>query len=59
MDAGSTGLWLAAWEGNAKALGFYAHLGYADVGHAAYVIQGQSFGNRIMFKRIELRAHEA
>ena len=49
---GANALWLAAWEGNANALGFYAHLGYADVGRATYVIQGQSFGNRILLKHL-------
>ena len=50
-EVGAGVLWLAAWEGNANALGFYAHLGYADVGHAAYIIQGQSFVNRILLRR--------
>ena len=48
--AGSAGVWLSAWEQNTRALAFYKRQRYKDVGHAQYVIQGQSFGNRIFFK---------
>ena len=48
----SEGLWLAAWEKNANALAFYDRVGYKDIGHATYLIQGQSFGNRILFKKV-------
>jgi diamine N-acetyltransferase len=50
LKAGVQSLWLAAWEGNANALGFYDRMGYADIGAAPYVIHGQSFTNRILHK---------
>ncbi|HMN45405.1 MAG TPA: GNAT family N-acetyltransferase [Povalibacter sp.] len=49
-EAGSAGVWLSAWERNTRALSFYKRQRYEDVGHALYVIQGQSFGNRIFFR---------
>jgi diamine N-acetyltransferase len=49
-EAGSGGVWLSAWEHNTRALAFYKRQNYEDVGFAHYVIQGQSFGNRIFFK---------
>ena len=49
-EARSAGVWLSAWEHNARALSFYKRQGYEDVGHAQYVIQGQSFENRIFFR---------
>ncbi len=52
MHAGSGGLWLSAWERNTRALAFYQHLHYQDLGFAYYVIQGQSFGNRILYKPV-------
>ena len=50
--AGSGGLWLSAWERNTHALAFYQHLNYQDMGLGYYVIQGQSFGNRILYKPV-------
>jgi diamine N-acetyltransferase len=51
-QAGSGGVWLSAWEYNTRALAFYKRQRYEDVGHAQYVIQGQAFGNRILFRPI-------
>jgi diamine N-acetyltransferase len=53
--AGLGALWLSAWVNNANALAFYSHLGYQDVGLANYVIQGQSFENRILYKAVSPR----
>ena len=50
IEAGSAGIWLSAWEYNTRALAFYKRQRYKDVGYAQYVIQGQSFGNRILFR---------
>lgn len=49
-ETGSAGLWLSAWENNMPALAFYKRQGYKDVGHAQYIIQGQSFGNRVFYR---------
>lgn len=49
-EAGSAGVWLSAWEHNARALEFYRRQHYQDVGCAQYTIQGQSYGNRIFFR---------
>lgn len=45
-------LWLTAWEGNARALAFYARMGYADVGATTYALQGRSYGNRVLAKSL-------
>jgi diamine N-acetyltransferase len=50
--AGSSGVWLSAWEHNTRALAFYQSQRYEDVGRALYVIQGQAFGNRIFSKSV-------
>lgn len=49
-------LWLSAWEQNTRALSFYKHMGYVDVGQAHYMIQGQAFANRILHKPIRMSA---
>lgn len=56
IEARNAGVWLSAWEGNTRALAFYKRQRYKDVGHAQYVIQGQSFGNRILFKPVASEA---
>lgn len=45
-------IWLTAWSGNHRALGFYRHLGYADAGATEYVIEGRGYENRVMVKRL-------
>ncbi len=42
------GLWLTAWSGNTKALGFYAAQGYEDLGLTHYEFEGQQFENRVL-----------
>ncbi len=49
-QAGAAGVWLTAWEHNARALAFYKRQRYEDIGHTLCVIQGQSFGNRVFFR---------
>ncbi|WAC73992.1 GNAT family N-acetyltransferase [Roseateles sp. SL47] len=41
-------LWLTAWEGNHRALAFYARRGYADRGDTFYEIEGQRYVNRVL-----------
>lgn len=45
-------LWLTAWEGNARALAFYARRGYADVGATTYTFEGREYGNRVVAKQL-------
>lgn len=44
--------WLSAWEGNARALAFYARQGYQDVGETDYRIDGVSYRNRVFHKAL-------
>lgn len=41
-------LWLTAWEGNGRALAFYAAQGYRTLGDTTYHFQGRSYGNRVL-----------
>ena len=50
-DAGLAALWLTAWDGNHRALAFYAHEGYADVGATSYSFEGNSYGNRVLARQ--------
>ncbi|HVE53812.1 MAG TPA: GNAT family N-acetyltransferase [Ramlibacter sp.] len=50
--AGASSLWLSAWEGNARALAFYARAGYDDVGASEYTFEGRAYANRVFAKRI-------
>lgn len=45
---GRAALWLTAWEGNHRALAFYAREGYADIGATVHRIEGQAYGNRVL-----------
>ena len=47
---GATQLWLTAWVGNLRALGFYAAVGWRDVGCTDYVFEGEAFPNRIFVR---------
>lgn len=54
--AGAPCLWLTVWEGNLRALAFYARLGYADVGSSTHALEGRAYGNRVVARRL---AHPA
>ena len=45
-------MWLTVWDGNLKALGFYFHIGYAEVGHTTYSFQGSTYANRVIVKHL-------
>ena len=47
---GATRLWLTAWVGNPRAIGFYAAQGWQDVGSTDYVFEGETFLNRIFVR---------
>jgi ribosomal protein S18 acetylase RimI-like enzyme len=48
----SKALWLIAWERNDRALAFYARRGYEDVGADTYTFRDQTYGTRVLAKRI-------
>lgn len=48
----SKALWLIAWERNDRALAFYARLGYADVGAGTYTFHDQTYGTRVLARRL-------
>lgn len=44
--------WLSTWVHNEKAIGFYKHLGFLDIGCKNFQIEGASHKNRILaFKK--------
>ncbi len=45
---GAFTLWLTAWVGNHRVLGFYASRGYTDLGATMYVFQDEQFENRLL-----------
>lgn len=51
-DHGLEALWLTAWDGNHRALGFYAHQGYADIGATLHRIEGIDYGNRVLVRAL-------
>jgi len=50
LEHGQRAVWLTAWSGNAPALAFYPRRGYVDIGRTEYVIEGQSYENRVFVK---------
>lgn len=51
-DAGLHTLWLTAWEGNERALHFYARRGYGDIGATMYSFEGREYGNRVLARTL-------
>ena len=51
--AGLAALWLTAWDGNQRALAFYAREGYADIGATSYSFEGNSYGNRVLARDLK------
>lgn len=54
-EVGLGALWLTAWDGNHRALGFYAREGYADVGATSYSFEGNRYGNRVLARALASR----
>ena len=54
LEHGHSALWLTAWSGNAPALAFYPHLGYANIGRTEYVIEDQRYENQVFAKPAEI-----
>ena len=46
-------LWLIAWDGNERALAFYARQGYRDLGADTYTFQGHTYGTRVLAKEVQ------
>ena len=53
---GHPAVWLTAWSGNRRALGFYAALGYRDVGATTYLIDGTAHANRVLARQLAAQA---
>ena len=52
----ASGLWLAAWSGNHRALSFYPAVGYEPVGLTNYIIEGQAYENQVFAKALQRNA---
>ena len=52
---GTSTLWLTAWVGNIRALGFYSRQGYEDHGSSDYTFEEESFENRVLAKNLPQR----
>ncbi|MCE3273113.1 MAG: Acetyltransferase, family [Ramlibacter sp.] len=50
LSAGAPALWLTVWEGNRRALAFYARSGYADMGATVHAFEGREYANRVVAK---------
>lgn len=50
--AGADVLWLSPWVHNTRALAFYAHHGYADLGATWYCFEDERHENRVLAKRL-------
>ncbi len=50
--AGASTLWLTAWAGNARALGFYASQGYEQLGRTDHEFENERFENRLFAKAL-------
>jgi diamine N-acetyltransferase len=49
-DAGAGALWLSPWVHNRRALAFYAHHGYQDLGATWYCFEDERHENRVLAK---------
>jgi diamine N-acetyltransferase len=49
---GAAAIWLTAWIGNARAIGFYPKQGYTDVGATDYVFENEHYENRVYIKEL-------
>lgn len=58
-EAGLQAVWLTAWDGNHRALAFYAHEGYTDIGATTYRIEDMDYGNRVLLRPLAGLAREA
>ncbi len=52
MDTQASAIWLAAWSGNARALGFYASQGYVELASTRFVVEDEHYVNRLFAKSL-------
>lgn len=52
VQHGADVMWLTPWVHNARALQFYARLGYVDVGSTSFLMEGEAHENRVLCKRL-------
>lgn len=50
--SGASTLWLTAWVGNTRALGFYASQGYRELGVTQHEFEGEQVENRLFAKAV-------
>ncbi|WP_397532630.1 GNAT family N-acetyltransferase [Roseateles sp.] len=50
---GAGRLWLSAWTGNHRALGFYARCGYQLLGEAVYRFEDAAYPNKILARTLQ------
>ncbi|NVZ20635.1 GNAT family N-acetyltransferase [Pseudomonas costantinii] len=53
---GASLLWATVWVGNERALGFYPRRGYEELGAPTYTFQGETHGNRLFGKALNITA---
>jgi diamine N-acetyltransferase len=51
--SGAATLWLTAWERNPRALGFYAKMGFADLGATTFYLGTNRQTDRVLALRLE------
>ena len=51
--SGADALWLTAWEHNPRALGFYAKMGFRDVGSSAFTLGTARQTDRVLVRRLD------
>jgi diamine N-acetyltransferase len=49
---GAPVLWLEAWSGNDRAIGFYASRGYAQVGSVEHRVEEQTYTNHVFVREL-------
>ncbi|SFA90379.1 GNAT family N-acetyltransferase [Pseudomonas sp. NFPP24] len=56
VTGGASMLWATVWERNERALGFYPRRGYGLLGNPVHTFQGESHGNRLFGKALDVTA---
>lgn len=51
---GADALWLTAWEHNPRALGFYAKMGFRDVGGSAFTLGTARQTDRVLVRALDV-----
>ncbi|RYY97607.1 MAG: GNAT family N-acetyltransferase [Chitinophagaceae bacterium] len=51
-ERGGTGLWLEVWVENLRAIAFYKHRGFVDIGQNDFQMEVNRYENRVMRKEL-------